>query len=144
MPESYEKKLRSLGYRMTPQREMIIEILSHCEQHITAEEIYETLQERTRSLNIATVYRTLDLLVESGLAFRNDLGGGRTFYAPKLHGPHIHLVCRRCGRVVDADSDLIAPLGPLIRERYGFTVDLQHVSFYGECQECSSDKPNSR
>ncbi|MFN2160038.1 MAG: Fur family transcriptional regulator [Anaerolineales bacterium] len=143
MNESYESKLRSHGYRMTPQREMIIEILSQSEQHITAEEIYGTLQTRTRSLNIATVYRTLDLLVGLGLAFRNDLGCGKVFYAPKLHGPHIHLVCRRCGRVIDADSDLIAPLGPQILEKYGFTTDLKHVSFYGECQECDSGRPNS-
>jgi len=143
MNESYESKLRSLGYRMTPQREMIIEILSQCEKHITAEEIYKTLQTRTRSLNIATVYRTLDLLVGLGLAFRNDLGGGRIFYAPKLHGSHIHLVCRHCGRVIDANSDLITPLGPQIFKKYGFSTDLQHVSFYGECRGCNSRKPNS-
>ena len=143
MNDNYESKLRSLGYRVTPQREMIIEILSGCEQHITAEEIYETLQTRTRSLNIATVYRTLDLLVILGFAFRNDLGGGRVFYAPNLHGPHIHLVCRRCGSVIDADSDLITSLGPQILEKYGFTTDLKHVSFYGECQACNGGKPNS-
>ena len=67
MQDKYETRLRARGYRMTPQREMIITALTSSDHHITAEEIFESLHERTRALNIATVYRTLDLLVEEGL-----------------------------------------------------------------------------
>jgi Fur family ferric uptake transcriptional regulator len=140
MIETYTEQLRAHGYRITPQREMIIEILAHSNTHMAAEEIFEALQTRTKALNIATVYRTLDLLVEEGLACRNDLGGGFVIYAIMRHGPHIHLVCRHCGQVTEADYPLISPLGEQLQERYGFFPDLQHVSISGLCAECRSNR----
>jgi Fur family ferric uptake transcriptional regulator len=138
MQDKYETKLRARGYRMTPQREMIIAALTSSDHHITAEEIFESLHERTRALNIATVYRTLDLLVEEGLVCRTDLGGDRVYYAPLRHGPHIHLVCRHCGQVIEVDYSQIAPLKKRLQEQYGFAADLKHVSFFGICETCQS------
>ena len=71
MDNLYIEKLRTRGFRITPQREMIIETLVRNNSHMAAEEIFGVLQKRTRALNIATIYRTLDLLVEEGLACRN-------------------------------------------------------------------------
>lgn len=143
MIETYTEQLRAHGYRITPQREMIIEILAHSNTHMAAEEIFEALQTRTKALNIATVYRTLDLLVEEGLACRNDLGGGRVIYAIMRHGPHIHLVCRHCSQVTEADYPLISPLREQLLERYGFLPDLGHVSISGLCAECRSNREGS-
>ena len=140
MIDTYTEQLRAHGYRITPQREMIIKILAHSNTHMAAEEIFEALQTRTKALNIATVYRTLDLLVEEGLACRNDLGSGYVIYAIMRHGPHIHLVCRQCGQVTEAEYPLIAPLGEQLQERYGFLPDLQHVSIAGLCAECQSNR----
>ncbi len=92
--QTYIKSLRNLGYRITPQREMIIEALAHSSHHMTAEEIYAQVHERTRAVNIATIYRTLDLLVEQGMASRAGLQDGRVVYAASNHGSHLHLVCR--------------------------------------------------
>lgn len=129
-------ELRSRGYRITPQREMIIETISRSPRHITAEEIATQLQEHTHAINIATVYRTLDLLWQEGFACRNDLSEGKTVYATVEHGPHIHLVCRKCNQVIDADSKALESLNSELQENYGFDPDLDHFSIFGVCSEC--------
>ncbi len=134
--QTYIDTLRSRGFRITPQREIIIEAIAHGGQHINAEEVYSRIQERIRSVNIATVYRTLDLLVEQGLASKIDLGEGRVFYATNQHGPHIHLVCRQCGKVTDADQDLLEGLNQRLQSEYHFAADLQHISVLGLCRDC--------
>ncbi len=130
--------LRSRGYRITPQREMIIEAFAHSGYHIDAEAVYGQVRERTRAVNIATVYRTLDLLVEQGLANRVDLGEGRVIYATNQHGPHIHLVCRQCGQVTDANQDLLSTLDQQLQSEYRFVADLQHISVLGLCSQCQA------
>jgi Fur family ferric uptake transcriptional regulator len=132
------EKLREQGYRLTPQREMIVEAVAHAGRHVTAEEVYEQVRARTSAVNVATVYRTLDLLVELGLVSQADLGGGKVTYASSGHGPHCHLVCRRCGCVIEADCDLVEPLEEQLGERYGFTAELHHFAISGLCAECKS------
>ena len=129
-------ELRQRGFRITPQREMIIHAIAHSPQHITAEEIFDVLQEHTSAINIATVYRTLDLLWQEGFACRNDLSEGKVVYATFEHGPHIHLVCRRCNQVIDADIDIIQPLREDLNQRYHFIPDLDHISIFGICDKC--------
>lgn len=136
--ETFIAALQSHGFRITPQREMIIEAIAHGGQHISAEEILNQIRHRTRAVNIATVYRTLDLLVEQGLTSRIDLGEGRVIYATNQHGPHIHLVCRQCGRITDADQDLLSSLNCDLQSRYQFVADLQHISVLGLCRECQA------
>ncbi|MCX8066994.1 MAG: transcriptional repressor [Anaerolineae bacterium] len=135
--------LRALRLRMTPQREMIVEALAHSGSHMTAEEILEIVRRRARSVNIATVYRTLDLLVEHGLATRTDLGEGRVVYATVRHGPHIHLVCRGCGHVQEADASLLRSLTEALRERYHFSCDAGHLALYGLCEACEQKEHTS-
>ncbi len=136
--QTFIETLRTRGYRITPQREMIIAAIAHGGHHIDAEAIYSQVHERTRAINIATVYRTLDLLVEQGLASRLDLGAGRVVYATHQHGPHIHLVCRQCGRVTDADQDLLSSLNRQLQSQYQFAADLQHISVLGLCRDCQA------
>jgi len=130
--------LRQRGHRITPQREMIIEALAHAEGHASAEDVFAEVQNRTRYLNIATVYRTLDLLVASGLASRVDLWDGCVVYTTHQHGPHAHLVCRRCGEIFNADHSLLESLGNQLQSQYQFAADLEHVSIIGVCAECRS------
>ena len=135
---SFIETLRQRGYRVTPQREMVIEVIARGGRHMAAEEVFEEVQAQTRAINIATVYRTLDLLVEQGLVSRADLGGGRVVYATLQHGPHIHLLCRYCGRIVDADVAPFEPLFEHIQAQYGFTCSPQHFAIYGLCADCQS------
>jgi Fur family ferric uptake transcriptional regulator len=133
---TYIERLRQKGHRITPQREMILETLLASSEHITAEEILTAVQTRTQAMNIATVYRTIDLLFKEGMITRVDLGSERIAYAPVQHGPHVHLVCRRCGRVIEAASDVLGTMGDTIGQRYGFHVDLEHIALFGLCPGC--------
>lgn len=134
--QSIIAELRQRGFRITPQREMIILAIAHSPQHITAEEISDKLQEHTQAINIATVYRTLDLLWQEGFACRNDLSEGKVVYTTFLHGPHIHLVCRKCNQIIDADIKMLNSLGQDLYQEYQFQPDLDHFSIFGICDEC--------
>ena len=134
--QTYIETLRSRGFRITSQREMIVEAIAHQGNHINAEEVFARIQQGTQVVNIATVYRTLTLLVEQGLAGRIDLGKGQVVYTTHQHGPHIHLVCRQCGQVIDADQDLLLALNEQLTTEYQFAADLQHISVLGKCNKC--------
>ncbi len=134
--QSYLQNLRKQGYRITPQREMIIEALAHSARHVTAEEVYAQVLQRTRAINIATVYRTLDLLVEKGLACRVGLQDGLVVYASSNHGPHLHLICRCCGKTIEARQELLEPIDEQLRQEHGFAADLQHLTIAGLCPDC--------
>lgn len=135
---TYLKKLRDQGYRITPQREMIVQIIAHCGKHMTAEEVMENVRKQTNSINIATVYRTLDMLVENGLASRFDLGNGKTAYATGQHGPHIHLVCKQCGSVTEISEEDFSPFLNKIEELHDFDCHPYHFSVHGVCKACKS------
>jgi len=128
--------LRQLGYRITPQREMIVQALAHDCDHMTAEDIFQQVQARTQAVDIATVYRTLDLLVGAGLATRILLKNGQQVFTISQHGPHLHLVCRSCGNVLKIDHQLLLPLVAELHALYGFEADWQHISVVGTCQSC--------
>lgn len=128
--------LRHLGFRITPQRELIIEALMHADQHMRADEIYDQVRKRTRVINLATVYRTLDLLIQQGLASRVNLMDGQAVYTSYTHGPHIHLVCRQCGGILDTAPDFFQNVTQQVQNEFGFQVDLNHVSLPGVCHAC--------
>jgi Fur family ferric uptake transcriptional regulator len=115
---------------------MVIEAITHSGRHMTADEVFKEIQKRSQAVNIATVYRTLDLLVEEGLVSRADLAGEQVVYATALHGPHIHLVCRQCGRTIDADVTPFQLLFEQIQTQYGFACSPQHFAIYGLCADC--------
>ena len=87
--------LHKYGYRLTPQRMMVVEAIEDSRDHISADEIYAKAVTKYPYLNISTVYRTLELLKEKGLVAETDLGGGRYLYHPSEKAQHHHLVCRR-------------------------------------------------
>ena len=138
--QSFLEALRTQGFRITHQRQIIVEAIVHSGNHVDAEEVFAHVQRKTPSANIATVYRTLDLLVAQGLASRIDLGKGRVIYATNQHGPHIHLVCRHCGQVIDADQNLLFSLNKKLSTRYQFAADLQHISVPGLCNQCQANE----
>jgi len=136
--QTFLDKLRQRGCRITPQREMVVEAIAHSDHHMTAEEIFDVVQTRSKALNLATVYRTLDLLVDVGVVSRADLGNGRIMYVSDQHGPHLHLVCRQCGGVDGADASLLATVDEQLQVSYGFTADFQHVCVRGLCKSCQT------
>ena len=129
-------RLSQKGYRMTPQRLMILEAIEEASGHVSAEEIYQDIKKRYPGLNISTVYRTLELLKETGLVTETDMGDGRVRFHSMGHEHHHHLVCSKCGKVIDLDEETLAPLTSVLSEKYGFRADLKHLAIFGRCKEC--------
>ncbi len=127
--------LKTKGYKLTPQRKVILDILHHTDTHLTADDIFLQVNERIPGVNRSTVYRTLELLESLGLVVRSELGSSHVYHHSE-EGHHHHLVCRSCGRVVDCDEDILIPLESRLTEKYGFTADLHHHVIQGVCRRC--------
>ena len=128
--------LREKGYRLTPQRMMVLEAIEKSDDHISAEEIHSHAHAKYPYINISTVYRTLELLKALHLVTETDLGGGRFLYHPAGKAHHHHLVCRKCGQVQDIDATVVKRLRDELRVKYGFDAELEHVAVFGTCHRC--------
>ena len=128
--------LRKAGHRLTPQRTLILKVLVERGGHLTAEEIHEHAQQDYPFLNLSTVYRTLDVLQDVGVVVETDLGGGRREFELTGRGQHHHLVCERCGRIIQIDGEVLQPLRDLLAAQHGFEARLDHFAIFGICREC--------
>lgn len=131
------RKLSERGYRLTPQRLMVLSAIENSHDHISAEEIYAQVVAKYPQVNISTVYRTLELLEKLGLVTETDLGGGRVRYHPADKGHHHHLVCEECGRIIDLDEAVLSSLKNWLRREYRFSADLRHLALFGRCAACA-------
>lgn len=127
--------LRSHGLRMTPQRQLVLDAVRQL-GHATPEQVHSSVQQVADSVNITTVYRTLELLEELGLVTHTHLSHGAPTYHPADEREHIHLVCRGCGTVEGVDPDLLEPLARQLERSRGFEVDIGHVALFGRCATC--------
>jgi Fur family ferric uptake transcriptional regulator len=128
--------LKEQGYRLTPQRVLVIDAIHDAESHISAEEIYAQVRAKYPEVNISTVYRTLELLKKLELVTETNMGEGILRYHHADEGHHHHLVCQKCGRIFDLDESMLDSLaGALIRE-YGFVPNFKHLAIFGHCLEC--------
>ena len=131
--------LHKRGQRATPQRLVILRELRRRAHHATAEQIGSAVREELPGTSIPTVYATLDLLVELGLARRVDAGAGPTLYDGRGE-PHQHTVCRRCGRVDDLDGELDTDALLSAAARTGFAAQSVELVIAGLCRDCSATK----
>lgn len=129
--------LREKGYRLTPQRELVLAAVVTL-RHATPEQVCAEVQATASGINISTVYRTLELLEELGLVKHAHLGHGAPSYHPAGHQQHLHLVCRDCGSVAEVDAAIAAPLTAQLRDEVGFSTDLEHFAIYGRCRACAA------
>jgi len=136
-PEDIVSKLSELGYRLTPQRIMILSAIENSHNHISAEEIYAQVVAKYPNVNISTVYRTLELLKQLGLVTETDMGEGRVRYHPAEKGHHHHLVCQECGAIIALDESLLSSLKSTLLREYKFSADLRHLAILGRCVNCS-------
>lgn len=124
------------GYRLTPQRQFILDAICESGGHTTVEQIYQRVHTIAPSINLATVYRTLDFLCELRLVVAADIGGGRMVYEIAGEIPHHHLVCRQCGKVESISHETVVSLFSKIEQEQQFTVDMDHLALFGLCQNC--------
>ena len=133
---SCNQTLQEKGYRLTPQRIMVLDALHSVDSHISAEEIYTKVKAKYPYANISTVYRTLELLKELGLVTEIDLDDGRVRYHLAEKGHHHHLVCSKCGSVIDLPESSLLKLTEALARDYQFQADLRHLAIFGLCANC--------
>jgi Fur family transcriptional regulator, ferric uptake regulator len=128
--------LRRQGHRLTPQRLMVLEVITSSRRHLTAEEIHAAVVAQHPYVNIATIYRTVQWLQEVGLVAPIVLSGEPIHYE-YIHGDvHHHLICNGCGHQREIGDDVLDALKALLRERYGFEPQLRHLGIPGVCAHC--------
>ena len=129
-------QLRAHGIRVTPQRAIILDAIESMSGHFTADDVYAAVQKVSSYINIATVYRTLELLKELEIVTDSDMGAGATHYALRTHGPHHHAICRVCGRSFEFPHALLEPSIVRLHAEYDFVADAHHVVIFGWCTGC--------
>jgi Fur family ferric uptake transcriptional regulator len=134
---SWDEELRSRGYRVTPQRQLVLEAVASL-NHATPEEIAARVQQTAKGVNISTIYRTLELLDSLGLVAHTHLNHGAPTYHLATEAGHVHLVCQDCGKIDQATPEAIAPLTDALDARHGFEVNVSHLTVFGRCQDCRS------
>lgn len=142
--DMFKQILKDKGLKITTQRISVLKVLSACgDRHLTAEEIYELVRVDYPEIGLATVYRTIQLLLELRLIDSIQLGDGFVRYELGHSGEgqekhhHHHLVCLGCGKVISFEDDLLERLEEKIEEKISFQVVDHDVKLYGYCKECS-------
>jgi Fur family transcriptional regulator, ferric uptake regulator len=134
---AWHDELRSRGYRLTPQRQLVLEAVSRL-GHATPEDLSVEVRKTASGLNISTVYRSLELLEELGLVRHAHLGHGAPTYHLASDDDHIHLVCRDCGRVQEVRPTVMDDVVGRLSSEHGFVVDVSHFAVFGRCADCSA------
>jgi Fur family ferric uptake transcriptional regulator len=134
-------RLRESGHRLTPQRELVLAAVENL-GHATPDEVYAEVRTHSQSINLSTVYRTLELLDELGLIRHAHLSDRAPTYHSATGHEHAHFVCRECHRVLSIGlADVEQALGPLAAAQ-GFRPDYGHLTVFGTCADCSGPAPD--
>lgn len=134
--EATAKALRERGYRMTPQRTLIVAALRHLGGHRTAQELRDAVHRAAPVIDASTVYRTLATLKDLRLVTETDLGRGESAFEWRDPEPHHHLVCERCGSATWLDHRYLAQLRHTLQDDLGFEANIDHFAIFGTCQQC--------
>lgn len=133
----------SQGLRSTRQREIILDIFLSTHEHISVEELYLKIKSSHPGIGHATVYRTLKLFTEAGLAHEIHLHDGQTRYEHVLLGEHHdHLICTRCNTIIEFENAAIEKLQEEVASRHGFTIQSHKLELYGYCANCRNVTSN--
>ncbi|MFH1073834.1 MAG: transcriptional repressor [Candidatus Firestonebacteria bacterium] len=139
-------RFKGCGCKMTIGREAILSILSQADKHLSAEDVYIKVRSDYPRIGLATVYRTLELMVRMNLLYKFDFGDKRARYEiagdEKGENHHHHLVCKKCSRVIDYDDfidkevELLEKTEKGLSKKYNFNITDHLIQFYGICDKC--------
>jgi len=136
----FKQHLKEKGYKLTTQRRAILDvIIENQDKHLSTEEIYDLVKEKYPEIGLATVYRTLQLFDEMGLIYKLNFNDGCSRYELYRSGSdhqHHHLICLKCGRVIEVNEDLLEVLEKKIEKFNDFEIIDHNVKFYGYCSKC--------
>ena len=133
----FKNVLRRVGLKYTPQRVAVLEEIVKDQGHRECEDIYLALKQKGRQVSRATVYRTMDILIQNDFARKMELGDGRVRYESKVGSPHHdHLICTSCGNIVEFVDRDIEELQDDIAKRYNFILSRHTHQLFGLCKKC--------
>lgn len=141
--QSMKQLIRSLNLKVTPQRMQILQCLRKGRAHVTAQELFEAVQEVDASVGFATVYRFLRDLTGAGVVTELRMGGSSARYelAPQEH--HDHLTCVRCGKICEFENHEIELLQEKVALQFGFELKSHVLELYGICRDCQNTNSQS-
>ena len=135
--EIFLEHIQNAGLRRTAQRDLIMEIFLRTEEHLTSDDLYWLVQKQDPTVGHTTVYRTLKLLIEAGLAREVRFGDNKTYYEHHYnHEHHDHMICTECGRVIEFFSADIEKLQDEMADNFGFKPTHHSLRLWGICAEC--------
>jgi Fur family ferric uptake transcriptional regulator len=135
--EIFREHIQKAGLRRTGQRDLILERFLKTEEHLTSEDLYWLVHKEDPSIGHTTVYRTLKLLTEAGLAREVRFGDNKTYYEHHYdHQHHDHMICTECGQVIEFFSQEIENLQDEMAEKFGFRLSHHSLRMWGLCAEC--------
>lgn len=141
--EIFFKHLQRTGLKRTAQRELILEVFLNTEEHVSSERLYELVRQTDDTVGYTTVYRTLKLLTEAGLAREVRFGDGRAHYEHNYkHEHHDHMICTECGLIIEFFSPEIEALQDQMAAQYGFLTTQHSLRIFGLCADCQQKAQN--
>lgn len=140
----FKEHLREQGLKSTSQRDTIARVFFASQRHISVEELYQAVKSVSSGIGYATVYRTVKLLTECGLAVERHFRDGEARYETAGEGgQHDHLLCERCGAIVEFDEPDIDALQAAVARRFGFRFTGRKMELYGVCRACQKGEKSS-
>lgn len=138
------EKLRKKGYKFTPQRKAILDVVAESVGlHLSSEEIYDLVKAKSPDIGLATVYRTVQLLVDLEVLSKLNLDDGFVRYELNDHDSdqhhHHHLICSECGKIIEVKEDLLDSIEKEIEEKYKFQIKDHKLKFFGLCLSCQKN-----
>jgi len=145
LKEEPKPDLKDRASRWTLPRQIVFDFLKRSSSHLSAKEIYNALHRSYPGIGLATIYRTLELLFQSGLIRKISCGDGQSRYELKtqnLAGHHHHLICLGCGRIIDyqdfaeEELQLVKKTEKVLAKKYNFLIKDHNIEFFGLCEKC--------
>ncbi len=142
--QRFEDLLEERGLKLTYERRHIFEEVTHLKRHFDADSLYERFKNKGLRISRDTVYRTIPLLLESGVIQKSVGEGKREFYEPTgTKGHHDHMVCVRCGKIIEFKCDQIETLQDKVCQDHKFKLIFHDHRLFGECESCHSMNPKA-
>jgi Fur family ferric uptake transcriptional regulator len=136
--EVFLRHIQKAGLKRTGQRDLILEVFLRTEKHLSSEDLYNLVKKEDANIGQTTVYRTLKLLTEAGLAREVRFGDGRTHYEHNYkHEHHDHMICIECGKIIEFLSPELEALQDKMAEKYKFELTSHSLRMWGYCSDCS-------
>lgn len=124
--------------KVTRQRRSVLKAFLESNDHVSAEELYRAVAQKEPKIGLATVYRTLALLIQSGLASELDFGDGQKRYEQNIENRHHdHMICTECSKIIEFNHPLIEKFQEEVAKQHGFKITHHKLDMFGKCSKCN-------